>query len=172
MDELKRRKILLGFLYSLFVILLIVLTFFSVTWLLKKGETLKPSEVSGEFPVSVVSTNFPPGPRFIEIAELYFNGPFLLKDNDIIDRSAIFSILCKKDDEYDIIYIGDIEQGIQVSAHIEYQCWLDNCADYNNLYAAIFWTPLQKYSYGARQTVKQVLEEMTNPPCPIPIKEP
>lgn len=56
------RRILLNSLYGLFVILLVALVFFAVSYLLKKGEVFKPKPASGEFPASPVG-KFPPGPE-------------------------------------------------------------------------------------------------------------
>lgn len=62
MVESDKKKILLIFLYGLFMILLVVLVFFTVSYLLKKGEVFKPKPASGEFPASPVG-EFPPGPE-------------------------------------------------------------------------------------------------------------
>jgi len=56
-----KRKFLLIILSGIFVILVILLTFFLVSLLLKKGEVLKPPETSVEFPSSPAG-NFPPAP--------------------------------------------------------------------------------------------------------------
>lgn len=59
------RRILLNSLYTLFVILLVAFVFLSVSYLLKKGEVLRPSELPGEFPPSPAS-GFPPPPQSIK----------------------------------------------------------------------------------------------------------
>ena len=97
-------------LYSLFILLLVVFVFFLVTYLLQRGKVLLPPEVPGEFPPSP-ALNLPAGPEFIEIDGLYFNGPWQLKENNYIDKAALYAILCKVEKydkiDYDIIYIGE-----------------------------------------------------------------
>jgi len=165
------RKILLNSLYVLFITLLITFVFFLVTYLLQKGEVLKPPEVPGEFPPSLAA-GFPPAPQFIEIGEYYFNGPWLLKKNNVMDKAGVFTILCKKNGEYDIIYIGENEKASRLLEHSQYRCWLENCnQEIKNLYLAVFWMPTGESDYAARREFKEELEKQINPPCPPPSEE-
>jgi len=139
MINLEGKKILSVFLYIFFVIVLIVLTFLLVTWLLQKGEVLRPPPSLEEFPPGPLTT-FPQPPEFIEIGDYYFSGPWTLETLKNIsipsnrDLFALFAILCKRNEEYDIIYIGETEQ-----KDVGYECWMENCnQEIQNLYFAVF----------------------------------
>jgi len=162
----KGRKTLLNSLYSFFIILLSAFVFFSLSYLLRRGEALLPSPVSGEFPPSP-DTNFPPPPQFIKIEEYYFLGPYSLDEKSTINKSSLYSILCKKSDNYDIIYIGEVKEGDkeQVLNNPQYKCWRKNCGKKTNLYLAIFPTPSEQYSSKQRVEIKEELKNKINPPC-------
>jgi len=165
------RRILLNSLYVLFITLLITFVFFLVSYLLQKGEVLKPPEVPGEFPPSL-AVGFPPAPQFIEIGEYYFNGPWSLKKNNVMDRAGVFTILCKKNGEYDIIYIGENEKSSRLSEHSQYRCWLETCnQEIKNLYLAAFWISTGESDYAARRELKEELEKQISPPCPSSSEE-
>ena len=57
------RKIILKSLYALLILLLVALVFFLVSYLVKKGESLRPAPASKDFPQAPFSI-FPPGPEF------------------------------------------------------------------------------------------------------------
>lgn len=159
-QELERgRRIVLNSLYSLFVILLIVLVFFTVSYLLKKGEVFKPKPASGEFPVSPVGS-FPPAPQFIEIGGYYFEGPWSLemlskqKVAPSPDVYGLYAILCKKNGEYDIINIGETDK-----EQVQYDCWLENCNQkVENLYIALLHA-------DDKNKIIEYLNNKVNPPC-------
>jgi len=160
------RRVLLNSLYSLFIILLIAFVFFSVSYLLQKGEVLQPPITSGDFPLSPDS-NFPPAPQFVEIGKYYFVGPFLLKENDLIGGPVVYAVLCKNNEEYDIMYIDEVEKRAQLLKHSQYRCWLNNCNQkLKNLYLAVLWTPLDKYSSKQREEIQEELKSQISPPCP------
>ncbi len=163
------RRILLNSLYALFITLLIALVFFSVTYLLKRGEVLRPQEIPGEFPSSPAA-NFPLPPQFIKIEKYYFTGPWLLKEYDFIEKPAVFAIFCKRNEEYDIIYIGETTGGKEqlLAGHGEYGCWMEKCnQELKNLYLAIFEAPLEKYGSDERKKIEEYLKNQVNPLCPV-----
>jgi len=154
------KKILSVLFYIFFVILLILLTFFLVTWLLQKGDVLRPPLPSEEFPPEPLAT-FPQPPEFIEIGDYYFSGPLaleILKDASIPtnrDLFALFAILCKRNEEYDIMYIGGKEQ-----EDVDYECWMENCnQEVQNLYFAVF------LSSSDPVEIKDNLNRRLNPIC-------
>ncbi|OGZ18377.1 MAG: hypothetical protein A2V72_02070 [Candidatus Nealsonbacteria bacterium RBG_13_37_56] len=160
------KRTLISSFYGFLAILIVSSVFLLVTWILNKGQEPKPGQVAGEFPVSPIGTNFPPSPQIIKIGEFYFNGPFLLKDNDeIINHMSVFSILCKSNENYDIIYIGETEKMIQLSKHSKAKCWQENCDNQKNLYVAILWTPKENYESGVRREMKKSLEKELSPLC-------
>ena len=153
------RKILIGFLYVVPAILLIVVVSFSTLWLLGKFAGPSPLE-PGEFPASPISANFPPPPNFIKILGAYFDGPHLLEENNNIDNAAIFLILCQKDKNYDIIYIGETGGAIELSGDT---CWSDSCE--TSLYVARFWMPIERYKTKDRESLRDFLETENKPSC-------
>lgn len=147
-------------LYIIFVISLVVLTSFLVTWLLKEGEVLLPPPATGKFPPGPLTT-FPQPPEFIEIGDYYFSGPWALetlKDISISsnrDLFALFAILCERNEEYDIIYIGGTEQ-----RDVEYECWIESCnQEVQNLYVAVLLTSSDPVK------IKDKLNRRLNPIC-------
>lgn len=165
--EEKGGRILLGSLYSFLTILIIALVFFSVSYLLRRGETLQPLPATGELPSSL-AVNFPPPPQFINVEGYYFSGPWLLEKNEFIEVPVLYVILCKKNEGYDIIYIGQTEENEQLLRHEQYKCWVENCEQGSkNLYLGTFLLPLEKYSPEEKKEIEEKLEERINPPCPV-----
>jgi len=162
---INREKILKISLYVFSAILLIVIVFLFTVWILNKFSEPKP-EV-GEFPASPITSNFPPAPKVIKITELYFNGPYSLKDKNTLQTNSLFSILCKQEDDYGIIYIGDTTEGFNLLSNASYSCWLDSCGDANNLYVATFETPTDKYKAQQISQLKLLLWTISSPSCPI-----
>lgn len=161
------KRTLISSFYGFLAILIVSSVFLLVTWVLEKGQEPKPGQTPGEFPVSPIGTNFPPSPQIIKIDEFYFNGPFLLDDNDeIINNVSVFSILCKRNENYDIIYVGETEKMIQLSKHGEAKCWQENCDNQKNIYVAVFWTPKGNYESSVRKEIKESLEKKFSPLCP------
>ena len=160
MANLDVKKILSVLFFIFFVILLIVLTFLLVTWLLQKGEVLRPPQPSGEFPPGPLTT-FPQPPEFIEIGDYYFSGPWALETLTSTgvpsgsDLFVLFTILCKRNEEYDIMYIGGIEE-----KDVDYECWTENCnQEIQNLYFAVF------LSSSDPEKIKDNLNRRLNPIC-------
>ncbi len=160
MTNFDTKKFSLIFLYIIFVISLVLLTFFLVTWLLKEGEVLLPPPATGEFPPGPLTT-FPQPPEFIEIGDYHFSGPWTLetlKDISIPsgrDLFGLFAVLCKRNEEYDIMYIGGAEQ-----RDVDHECWAENCnQEIQNLYVAVFLTSSDPVK------IKDNLNRRLNPVC-------
>ena len=154
------KKILSFLLFVFFVILLVVLTFLLVTWLLQKGEVLRPPSASEEFPPGPLTT-FPQPPEFIEIGDYYFSGPWTLETLKNVNISSnrgifgLFAILCKRNEEYDTIHIVGTEQG-----NVNYECWLESCdQEVQNLYVAVFLASSDPVK------IKDKLNRRLNPVC-------
>lgn len=93
----KGRKLLTNAFIVLFLILLVMIVFYSISYLLKEGKVFQPTpEASGEFPAPLHIGIFPPAPEFIDIGKYYFTGPWPLKSNERIMNTAISAVLCKK----------------------------------------------------------------------------
>lgn len=160
-ENFRGKRILLIFLYGLFMILVVVLVFFVVTYLLKKGQVFKPNPASGEFPASPIG-DFPPAPQFIEIGGYYFEGPWSLEtlnEKNIAlfsDLYGLYAILCKKDGEYDII---DIRETNKEQTETQYNCRLEKCNQkVENLYIALLHT-------DDKNKVIEYLNNKVNPSC-------
>ena len=154
------KKILSVLLYIFFVALLIVLTFLLVTWLLQKGEVLRPPSPSEEFPPGPLTT-FPQPPEFMEIGDYYFSGPWTLETLKNINISSnrdffgLLAILCKRNEEYDIIDIVGTEQG-----NVDFECWAESCnQEVQNLYMAVFLASSDPVK------IKDKLNRRLNPVC-------
>lgn len=168
----KGRKILFNAFFGTFSVLLLAFVFYTVSFFLEKGKALQPGKALGEFPLSV-SVNFPPAPQIIGLGEhifkngvgkYYFNGPFTLKGGSSIKNTAVFGVLCKKDEEYAILYLNETD-GAQLQRHSQYQCWLENCQSKKDLSVAILWTPRDNYSLGERKEIAESLQEELKPVC-------
>lgn len=166
MAEFDRKKILLISVFGFSLILLVVFTVFLVSFLLRKGEVFKPPQSSEEFPPSPAA-NFPPAPQFINIAGLYFSGP--LSADSLKEQSSIYSsglyglytVLCKKNGEYDIIYLGETGR-----EEPEQKCLLENCQQNSkNLYFAFLWTPKESYVYNNKGEILKFLLQQVKPIC-------
>ena len=155
-----RTKILTWLLYVASAIVLIVIVFFLTMWILNK--MTEPGPEAGEYPNSPISVNFPEAPKTIKITELYFNGPYPLRERNVI-AASIFSILCKKEGSYDIIYIGDTGEGYQLSANPNAKCWVENCD--GELTIANFWAPATKYKIEDIRKLRILLEVVNTPVC-------
>jgi len=99
------------------------------------------------------------------IGRYQFNDPVALSGIDLIDRAAVYAILCLQNGEYHVIYIGQTEQvGTRLSSHERAACWRRNCS--GTLYVAILWTPTSTYTLDERLAIEQeLIEEYDDPPC-------
>jgi len=152
-------------LYGFLTILIVSSISLFVSWRLNEQRD-EPIQISGEFPAAPINLNFPSPPQFIEISDVYFNGPISIKDNDnIINREAIFLVLCKQGEEYDIIYLGEAGKQIFLSGHEKAKCWKENCEPSSNLYLAILWTAGDKYDFDEKEKIKLSLKQEFDFPC-------
>lgn len=158
------KRTLIKSLYGFLVILIVSSVYLLVSWRMGPGEE-DIDQVFGEFPVAPITLNFPPSPQFIKLNNIYFNGPIPIRDNDdIINQEAIFLIVCKQGEEYDIIYMGETERRILLSQQKDAQCWWDNC-QYSDLYLAIFWTAKDESTFAEKEKMRLSLEQEFDPPC-------
>ena len=124
------KKLLFDSFYGLLFVVLIVFVFLLASYFLKKGEIFKPPFSLEKTPPLLVDLNYPSPPRFIKIREFYFNGPRKLKRNNFIINPTVYVILCKKENKYNVVYVGDI-QNSEVATNLlknkQYDCWLNHC---------------------------------------------
>jgi len=78
---------------------------------------------------------------------------------------ATYSILCKKGEEYDILYIDDSVRNAP-ARNEKYSCWIENCGNsLKNIYIAALWTPSEKYDPIEKENIKKELINVLNPVC-------
>jgi predicted GIY-YIG superfamily endonuclease len=100
----------------------------------------------------------------IQIGGYLFNGPYLLSNFDEIDKAAVYAILCKLNETYYVIYIGQSgELGTRLQSHNKKECWEKHCK--GTLYVAIFNTPSTTYSAEQRRLIERELINEHNPVC-------
>ncbi|MBU3943050.1 hypothetical protein KKA24_03640 [Patescibacteria group bacterium] len=160
----KGKQMLMKAVYSFSSLLLIVIVFSSITWFLNKNIDNKPEVDLDGYPASPVDPNFPSPPKFIKISDTYFNGPYPFQNYAQVSRSAIFSILCKNEDEYDIIDIDSAMAQTDLTQHINFACWSSFCG---NLNIGMFWIPSIKDNSWNERDVLEFLKNENNLLCPI-----
>jgi hypothetical protein len=150
----------------LFVVLLLLAVFFIISSLLQEGDVFKLSQqASEEYPPSAHLGFFPPAPEFTKIGNYYFTGPWHLDLKTRLTELAVFVMMCKNDNGYDILYISDNTRGTFVS-NPKYSCWIENCGkNEKNLYEAILWAPGNKYDAVERANIIKEINEANNPVC-------
>ncbi|MDD5638283.1 MAG: hypothetical protein PHO28_00015 [Candidatus Pacebacteria bacterium] len=134
----KGRRFLSSAFFSFFSLILIILVFYSVSYFIQKGKILEPQPAYSEFPVSP-AVGFPPAPKFLEIKGYYFNGPYPIKEANIINYPAIYIILCKKPDRYESVFIKQSGGNESIPKNQDYNNWIQKCGGKTNTYIAVFW---------------------------------
>jgi hypothetical protein len=142
--------------FCLLGLLLVMGVFFGVSALLKKGDVFNAPDAGNEIPGSP-AYGFPPAPNYVKVANYYFNGPLLLKNYSTIGAPITYAILCKKNDNYDIININTGYK-VQLLKLPDYKCWLDNCNNnLNDIYIGVF--------RPRSEEIKESLIIQLNPVC-------
>ena len=163
----KGRKILKTAIILFLIIALVMAVFYLVNYFLKSWETKKSKEVAGEFPASPAA-DFPPSPIFLKIGNYYFTGPWSLKKTNVIAQKAVVGILCKRNGDYDTLYISEVAQAgkTRLLKNRQYGCWLENCeGGSKNLYLGIYWIPKSMEISLEKKEISKKLIEQINPPC-------
>ena len=149
----------------LFLILLVIAVFYLITFVLQKGKVFQPEQVSAEFPPAFHIGALPSAPEFIKISDYYFVGPWPLKGSERIRDLAIMAALCKRGENYDVLYIGAESSG-KLMNHAQYGCWAENCeGGAKNLHFAVFWTPYERYDPVEKGGIMANLIEKIDPVC-------
>jgi len=162
------RSIIIKLLYFFGAILVVVLVFFLVTYLIRRGEAFLPPQASGDFPVSPLSGALPGQPEFIGISGYYFSAPLAIKIKGSIFGPAFFAVLCRAGEKYGIIQVGSVRKGNQVGflSGDNYKCWLANCQDnIDDIFVSFFSFSSQAYEAGAFEKMETNLKEHMTSPC-------
>lgn len=161
----KGRELLFTGLSFMLVLLLITVVFLIVSFVLQKGKVLQPQPFSAEFPVAAYA-NFPPSVESIAIGSYYFRGPQLLKDSKTISESLVYAILCKQNEQYEPLYVGEGIRRTQPLQNPQYSCWLENCGNnLKNIYFAFLITPKDQYGEDSKVTVRENIIFDVKPKC-------
>jgi hypothetical protein len=97
----------------------------------------------------------------IRIGNYTFDGPFLSIDS-IEDRAGVYAVLCKKDDKYTVVDVGEsAEVKTRLANHDRKDCWEENCT--GTLYYAVYYTPNLQQS--ERKEIEKEIRDQYNPPC-------
>lgn len=163
-DSEKAKEIFFYGVIGLVIILLISLVFYIITLVLKNGEVFRPKVIpgsSGEFPMSQ-AVNFPPAFYYMKLTDYYFMDLYTLKNALKVNNPAVYAVLCKKSDNYDIISIGDTYKGA-ISKDKQYNCWLNNCKK-EDIYFTFFWLTSQKNKDIKDQVLSTIINQL-NPVC-------
>jgi len=166
LEEARARSVILKSFYWLIAICAGALVFFLVTYLIKRGEALLPPQASGDFPVSPISGDLPPQPKFFAVNGYYFSAPSAIKNT--IFGPAFFAVLCKTGERYDIIQVGSVNKGNQVQpmGSDSYKCWLSVCQNNaDNIFISIFTFSSQAYQTGAFDKMGASLKDKMVSPC-------
>lgn len=158
------RKTLSNAFIMLFLILVVMISFYFISFLLRQGKVFQPKPSSeGEFPPTSYLESFPESPEFIDLKGYNFNGPWEFNADDRVEDIGITAILCQRGEEYDTIYIGDAT-GDKLMRHDQFICWRESCN--TKLYIAVMRTALDTYDASERNQIELKLNEEFNPPCP------
>ena len=97
----------------------------------------------------------------IKIGDYTFDGPYASMD-PIKDRSGVYAVICRKEDGYYLIDIGESAQvKTRLDTHDRKDCWKRNCQ--GTLTYAVYYTPhLQQLG---RMEIEQKLRAQYRPPC-------
>lgn len=97
----------------------------------------------------------------IKIGGHTFNGPYA-STNPIEDRSGVYVVLCKKDNKYQIIDVGESsEVKSRLDKHGRKKCWVKECKE--TLTYTVKYTPHLKQK--GRMEIEQKIRDKLKIPC-------
>lgn len=162
----KAKRILLNGLRFFVLLFLVFFVFTFITFLLRRGEALLPSEsASPEFPVAGHLGSLPPAPSYIDIGKYHFWGPYLLKNNAELKNYALVAATCKNNDNYNVIYIGELGRE-NLLKNKNYSCWAEKCPSPDkNLYVAVFWVPTDQAGADKKSEIIANILDAVKPVC-------
>ncbi len=97
----------------------------------------------------------------ITVGNYSFDGPYTTTDK-LEDRSGVYAILCKVEDKYYLIDVGESsEVKTRIENHERRDCWTKNCR--GTLTYSVYYTP--NLQQPGRKLVEQELRKLYNPVC-------
>lgn len=102
----------------------------------------------------------------IRLGKYSFTGPIASIDK-LKDRAGVFAIVCKVDNEYFLIDVGESSKlRTRIENHDKKDCWIKNC----NGQVTIFVHYTRFLKQKGRVFIEQELREIFHPDCKMDIK--
>jgi len=97
----------------------------------------------------------------IKLGKYSFTGPYTSIDK-LKDKSGIYAIICKTDNEYFLLDVGEsFKLRTRIENHGKKECWKKNCTGQLAIY--VRYTPFLKQQ--GRMFIEQNLREIHSPSC-------
>jgi hypothetical protein len=94
-----------------------------------------------------------------KLGKYSFAGPYTSTD-DLKDRSGVYTIICKEDNEYFLADVGESSRlKTRIENHSKKDCWIKNCKGLVTVF--VHYTPFLKQQ--GRILVEQELRELYQP---------
>lgn len=96
------------------------------------------------------------------IAGYTFNGPYSSTES-INDKSGVYAVLCKKDNKYDVVEVGESSTvKSRLDDHDRKACWKKECTT-STMYYAVKYTP--NLQQAGRMEIEQDIRAKMKVPC-------
>ena len=97
----------------------------------------------------------------INLGKYSFAGPIASIDN-LHDRSGIYAIICKEENEFFLIDVGESPKvRTRIENHDKKDCWTKNCSGQLQIY--VHYTPFLEQS--GRMLIEKELRGLFDPDC-------
>jgi len=97
----------------------------------------------------------------IKLGKYSFHGPTKSID-EIKERSGVYAIVCKKDNEFFLLDVGESPKlRTRIENHDKKDCWIKNCNGQLTIY--VHYTPF--LNQHGRVLIEKELRELFNPGC-------
>ena len=101
----------------------------------------------------------------IAISGILFDGPYSLSSWDSTGGAALYCILYKQADKWNVVYVGEtsnLDENV-ISSHQKRDCWLERTGSESNLYIAIY--PMPNSTERQRLRIEAKIKIENEPPC-------
>jgi len=101
----------------------------------------------------------------IAISGILFDGPYPLTDWGGPEEAAVYSILYKQANNWNVVYVGETSNLDQksISSHPKRECWINRAGSESNLFIAIYLMP--DSTQRERLVVAGKIKFENEPPC-------
>lgn len=158
------RKLFSLSLWGLFFIISGAIIFYFVLFIIKEEPVIVGPNLTGMPPSPY--TDFPPPPEVFDIGIYSFSKPEKLEEKSLADGPVVFAILCEKNNDYDIMYVGLEEKKSQILSHGDYMCWIENCEkEWRGIYLSTLYVSPERYPVGGMGEIVKRIKEIKNIHC-------